>query len=50
MTISRNTLLAIIIVLTAGIAVAGYALYEEKKRPDGLEISIGKDGVSIEGK
>ena len=47
---SRNLLVTIIVLLVAGLAVAGYALYEEKKQPDGVEIKIGENGLSIEGK
>lgn len=47
---SRNMLLTVIVLLMAGLAVAGYALYEEKKQPDGVEIKIGENGLSIEGK
>ena len=47
---SRNLLITIIVLLSAGLAIAAYSLYEEKKQPDGVEISIGKDGVSIEEK
>ena len=47
---NRNLFLIIIAVLTTSLAVAGYALYEEKKQPDGVEIKIGENGLSIEGK
>lgn len=44
---SRNLLVVLIVVLVAALAVTGYALYQEKKQPDGVEISVGKDGLSI---
>jgi hypothetical protein len=47
---SRNVMMTVIILLAAGLAVAGYALYDEKKQPDGVEIKIGENGISVEGK
>lgn len=50
MPVSRNLLLALVVILFAGLAVTGYALYQEKKQPDGVEISVGKNGLSIKEK
>ncbi|WP_181832732.1 hypothetical protein [Bosea caraganae] len=50
MAISRNLLVVLIAVLVVGLAATGYALYQEKKQPDGVEISIGKGGLSIKEK
>jgi hypothetical protein len=47
---SRNLLIALVVLLVAGLAATGYALYEEKKQPDGVEISVGKNGLSIKEK
>jgi len=47
---SRNLLVALVVLLLVGLAVTGYALYQEKKQPDGVQISIGKDGLSIKEK
>ncbi|MBS1180136.1 MAG: hypothetical protein H6Q99_16 [Proteobacteria bacterium] len=47
---NRQILVTVIVLLAAGIGVLGYQLYEEKKQPDGVEISIGEHGVSVEGK
>ncbi len=47
---SRGILVTIVVLLAAGIGVLGYQLYEEKKQPNGVEISIGENGVSVEGK
>jgi len=47
---SRNLLLVLVIILVAALAVTSYSLYEEKKQPDGVEISIGKNGLSIKEK
>jgi len=50
MALSRNLLVVLVVVLVAGLAATGYALYEEKKQPDGVEISVGKNGLSIKEK
>jgi uncharacterized iron-regulated membrane protein len=47
---SRNLLVALVLVLVAVLAVVGYSLYQEKKKPDGVEISVGKNGLSIKEK
>lgn len=47
---SRNLLLVLVLVLVAALAVTGYSLYQEKKQPDGVEISVGKNGLSIKEK
>jgi len=47
---SRNLLIALVVVLVAGLAATGYALYQEKKQPEGVEISVGKSGLSIKEK
>ena len=47
---SRNLLVALVVVLVAGLAATGYALYQEKKQPEGVEISVGKNGLSIKEK
>ncbi len=47
---SRGILVTVVVLLAAGIGVLGYQLYQEKKQPDGVEISIGKNGLSVEGK
>ena len=33
---SRTLLIALVVVLVAGLAVTGYALYQEKRQPDGV--------------
>jgi hypothetical protein len=50
MTISRNLLFLLVGLLVAGLAATGYALYQEKKQPEGVEISVGKNGLSIKEK
>ncbi|MEN5083271.1 hypothetical protein ABE438_12365 [Bosea sp. TWI1241] len=47
---SRNLLFLLIGALVVGLAATGYALYQEKKQPDGVEISVGKGGLSIKEK
>ena len=47
---SRNLLVALVVALVAGLAVTAYALYQEKKQPEGVEISVGKNGLSIKEK
>lgn len=47
---NRQMLVAVIVLLAAGVGVLGYQLYQEKKQPNGVEISIGEKGVSVEGK
>lgn len=47
---SRNLLFALVVLLVAGLAVTGYALYQEKKQPEGVQITVGKQGLSIKEK
>lgn len=50
MSISRNVLFLIIgaLVVTAGIL--GYNLYQAERQPDGLQITVGPNGLKIQGK
>lgn len=50
MTLSRNTLFLLIGLLVLGLGAVGYALYQEKKQPEGVEISVGENGLSIKEK
>ena len=47
---SRNLLVVLVVLLVVALAVTGYALYQERKQPDGVEISVGKNGLSIKEK
>jgi len=47
---SRNLLVLLVASLVAALAATGYSLYQEKKRPEGVEINLGKNGLSIEKK
>jgi predicted negative regulator of RcsB-dependent stress response len=46
---TRNVLFLIIGALVVATAVFGYQLYQERQK-SGIEISVGKSGVSIEKK
>ncbi len=46
---NRQVLLTLVVVLAIGAGFLGYRLYQETRQPDGVEINIGKDGVSVEG-
>lgn len=47
---NRNVLLFIIGVLAIATLVFGYQVYQDRKQPTGVEISIGERGISIEKK
>lgn len=47
---NRNTLYFIIGALAVGIAVLGYKFYQDQQDPEGVEISIGRGGITIEEK
>lgn len=46
----RNTLYLIIGALVLVTVVIGYQLYQERQKTTGIEINVGKDGISIEKK
>ncbi len=48
--VSRNFLFLIIGALAVVTALLGYRYYEEHKKTSGIQIDIGKGGVSIEEK
>jgi hypothetical protein len=48
--INRNVLYAIVGALVMAVAVLGYNLYQERKKPDGLSINVGPSGLKIEGR
>lgn len=45
---SRNGLYLIIGILIAAVAGLGAYVYHEQNKPSGVELKIGKDGVSLE--
>ena len=47
---NRNVLYLLIGVLAIVIVVIGYQLYQERQKTTGIEISVGKAGISIEKK
>lgn len=47
---SREMLIGVVVLLAVGVGVLGYSLYEEKKQPDGVEINLGSNGVTVEKK
>ena len=47
---NRNVLYLVIGVLVTATAVFGYQLYQERQKTTGVEINVGKTGISIEKK
>lgn len=47
---SRQMLIALVVVLVAGCGALAWQLHEERKQPDGVEISIGSHGLSVKEK
>ena len=47
---NRNVLYLIIGVLAVAAVVFGYQLYQERQKTTGIEINVGKSGISIEKK
>ena len=47
---NRNVLYLVIGVLAVAAVVFGYLLYEEQQKTTGIEINVGKSGISIEKK
>jgi hypothetical protein len=47
---SRNALYAIIAILVIAGGVLAYQLYAEHQKTDGVEIDVGKNGLSIQKK
>ena len=50
LTMTRNTLYLVIAVLAVAAVVFGYQLYQERQKTTGIEINVGKSGISIEKK
>jgi hypothetical protein len=47
---NRNILYAVIGALIVAAAVVGYLLYQERQQTAGIDINVGKSGISIEAK
>lgn len=48
--LSFSIVIGVIALLIVALGATGYALYQEKQKPSGVEISIGKGGLKIEEK
>jgi len=47
---NRNILYLVVGALVVAAGVVGYMLYEERQKTAGIEINVGKSGISIEKK
>ncbi len=47
---NRNILYLVIGVLAVAAGIFGYQLYQERQKTTGIEINVGKGGISIEKK
>ena len=45
---NRNVLYIVIGVLAIAAVVLGYQLYQEQRKASGIEITIGKTGISVD--
>jgi predicted negative regulator of RcsB-dependent stress response len=45
-----NTVYLIVGVLVVVVAVMGYQLYQDRKKPEGMRIDVGPNGLTIEKK
>jgi hypothetical protein len=48
--LNRNTLYFVIGALVVAVAILGYTTWQDRKQPEGLQISIGKQGVDVRNK
>jgi hypothetical protein len=47
---NRNILYAIVGALIIAVAALGYKVYQDNKKPEGLQINVGPGGVKIQSK
>jgi hypothetical protein len=47
---NRNILYAIVGALFIAVAVLGYKVYQDNRKPEGLQINVGPDGLKIQSK
>jgi uncharacterized membrane protein YebE (DUF533 family) len=47
---NRNILYAVVGALIVAVAVLGYKVYQDNKKPQGLQINVGPDGLKIQNK
>jgi hypothetical protein len=50
MPVNRNLLFMIIGALVVAVGVLSYNLYQDRKRPEGLQINVGPNGLKVQGK
>jgi len=48
--VNRNVLYLVVGALAVVSAIFGYQLYQERQKTSGIEINVGKSGISIEKK
>jgi predicted negative regulator of RcsB-dependent stress response len=49
--VSRSNIIYLVVgVLVVVVAVMGYQLYQDRKKPEGVHIDVGPNGLSIEKK
>jgi len=48
--LSRNLLYMLVGALVVVVAVLGYQLYQDRKKPKGMQIHVGPSGIAIEKK
>lgn len=49
--VNRSNILYLVIgVLALAVVIIGYELYQDRKQPDGVQINVGPNGMSIEKK
>ena len=47
---NRNILYAVVGALAIAVGVLGYKVYQDNKKPQGLQINVGPDGLKIQNK
>lgn len=47
---NRNILYAVVGALVIAVGVLGYKVYQDNKKPQGLQINVGPDGLNIQNK
>ncbi len=47
---NTNLVYGLVAVLAIAVAVLGYQLYQDRKKPEGVQINLGPAGVTIEKK
>ncbi|MDO8978009.1 MAG: hypothetical protein Q7V17_02105 [Afipia sp.] len=47
---NRNILYAVVGALVIAVGVLGYKVYQDNRKPQGLQINVGPDGLKIQNK